>query len=217
MGAWVSRYNSSKKRAEGGYDRLSFNIDGKGLDIVQTLIDAFPERVHKSLKRAIHRAGQGCFKNVKKSIRERYNIKAEDIKANIIYRDNRKNNHYDEEILLVSKRFNLAYFSPRPNYIGGKRPKQGVSVLVNRQIGRFKIAGAFPANLYNTDDTRTPFRLYRRKDYGVEPYTRFPIKSLYGPSLPQMINEEEKFKILKTIEERFVKEFTHEMTKGFKY
>lgn len=165
------------------------------------LLNAFPERVAIATRRSINRAIDGINTDSARIIREKYNIKKRSINIGI-KKLKATGKSLNGKVEIGGRPISLKEFNPRPNRIGIRRPKEGITISIRRGE-RTLYKGSFLDRRGN---------IFVRK--GKE---RLPIKKLYGPRLYQMIDDNSRVGIRDMAKERLLKAFTHEMEKGGAY
>ena len=140
------------------------------------LLAHLPGAAQQAMARAMNRAILGARTAATKQTRAKYRIKAAAIKATMRMV---KATRFRLEASVVSrgKRIPLFGFGTKPNQPGTGGPgKPQLRVSVKRGGGRKKVRSAFVARVG---------RVARRKGK-----KRFPLESLFGPAVPQMLGNE---------------------------
>lgn len=168
---------------------------------ISDYINAFPERVEKSLVRAVNRSLQGINTDSSNIIRKSYNVKKRDISLSI-RKFKATKTKLEGRLDFDNKSIPLYKFSPSPKKFSIRKPKLGISVKIRK-------------------DKNTLFRSSFFNKSGVifvrEGKERLPIKKLYGPKIYQMINKDSREEIRINAERRLLNNFIHEIEKGFEF
>ena len=142
---------------------MQFEI--KGLKELRDALD--PKRYKKIATRVLNKLGSQTKTAVSREVRNTYNIK----------RDRLDSGFYMRRATWESLAVLLRYRGKTPGlqHFDARRTSRGVTVKVRKQGGRKVVQGAFmPKRIIG---------IYKRE--GME---RFPIKRLYGPDVPGMVN-----------------------------
>lgn len=179
-------------------DNVTVKVDEQLLnDVRNRLGDLSSKKANIVIYRSLNRAMTTVAARVSQEVRKDYNIKAGDIKATL---EKTRATRTNLAAIVKSKgepvpldRFKL---TPRKAQPKRKKPiKVGV-----KKDGMKEILHAFVADING-------IKVFKRKGK-----SRLPIKRLFGPSIPQMIgNEEVRLKINKAGQEMFYKRLDHEI------
>ncbi|MCP3923336.1 MAG: hypothetical protein GY714_12200 [Desulfobacterales bacterium] len=173
---------------------MNLNIDTDGLKNARLFFEVIGDKANGALARSVNRTIQGVKTDSVRSVRENYNVKAASVRKGFSFKKaNRRSSN--ASALVRGSRISLREFGVRPNSLRS-RPKVGLSVRVGRQ--RKTIRSSFFSKGKH---------IYRRVEK-----SRLPVEKLLGPSIPQMMNNEEVVNnVEKSAVERFEKNFKHEM------
>jgi len=153
----------------------------------ETLLGGIKDALPKVQARVINRSMQTARAEAVRAVRAEYAVSADAVRKTIEIK-NASFSNPTGTILSTGSPIDLAKFdvsSTRPN----PKAKSPVTVRVKLGGGRKPIKNAFLARLSNGH-----VGIFIRADKG-----RFPIKQLYGPSVPQMLGSEN---VSKRIEEK---------------
>lgn len=173
----------------------------------RNMLIGFEDEIPKVVSRAINRAIENARANVVREVRDHYNIKAKDIRTTLkISRSNSKN-----LAAVISSRgapLPTMAFKVRPGTVNGRR-RTPLTVSVKKGQSE-NLDRAFIATLGGSKG------VYERIGG-----PRLPIRQLYGPSVPQMIGNEEIIKQIadqarKTLDDRLDHEINRVLEAGVK-
>jgi hypothetical protein len=156
--------------------KLEMRFDKQVLRDTQRKLGDYHKKAPLALSRALNRAASNVTSNISKEVRKEYNIKAGDVKATLTKTKASAGNLS----AVVSSKGNvigLDKFKVSPKTVNPKR-KKSIKVGVKKN-GVKEILGAFVANIYGT-------KIFKRKTK-----SRLPIERLYGPSVPQMLKNQD--------------------------
>lgn len=164
---------------------MQFEI--KGLKELREALD--PKRYKKIATRVLNKLGSQGKTAISREVRNTYNIKRDRLDSGFYMR------RATWENLAVLLRYSGR--TPGLQRFDARRTNRGVTVKVKKQGGRKVVRGAFmPERIIG---------VYRR--VGKE---RFPIKRLYGPDVPGMVNIVGEDAAQRVIDEKANKILTHE-------
>lgn len=177
---------------------MSFKIDfdGNALLKAQEMLKNIPGGMQTATARAINRALQGARAAAVKAIRERYTVRATDIRETLKIKKATKS---DLEGSLTSRGtkldINASHFKVRPRTdTTGNRQRKVVAEIVKGSP--FEVQRGF---IYNS-------QVFRR-----EGRTRLPIAKQVGPAVPQMLEQDDVLqRTTEVISERFRERLEHE-------
>lgn len=182
-------------------------IDGSDLLKAETLLKNIPKGIEKAVKRSVSEAAKGVKVDMARVATKNYNVTAAKAKSTVSIAKGSD----DMKAIVASKGRPIALkdFNPKPGHVQYKgRRNRPVTVTIKKQSKKV-VKGGFAASM-DTGHIGVMKRLGQN---------RLPIKELYGPSVPQMINSEEVRKeIEEKAEERLAKSFAHNadrMLKGY--
>lgn len=177
---------------------IDMAIDGTDLTKARRVLETLGDKARPIVAKALNRAARGIPTDASKFTRQTYNVKARQVKESFSVQYANKN---DLMAYAQSKggTISLYRFGARPRHPRGRRPRRGVSVKV--MDVRKKIPGSFIAA------PKGGIGIFRRKGS-----SRFPIEKLYGPSVPQMVDNVDAIPDIEHgAEERFSKNLEHEI------
>lgn len=155
--------------------RVVVDLDQRMLKDVQQKLGAFSNRAPNAISNAINRAVTNVNSNIKKEVRKEYIVRAGDIQATLkVERASRAS--LSGKVKSTGNPISLEKFKISPKTPNPKR-KAPIKAAVKK--GSLKtVLGAFVADINGA-------KVFERKSS-----ERLPIKKLFGPSVPQMINNE---------------------------
>ncbi|MNW36155.1 Prophage minor tail protein Z (GPZ) [compost metagenome] len=156
----------------------------------------------KAASSALNRSAASARTAGARKVRERYTIKAKDVNA--VFKIIAKPSASSLEAVLRSRTGSLPLinFQTKPNAPPGRQPRGGVKVGVIKGQ-RKALKHAFVAKVGSGGHIGVFERSTRR---------RLPIKELFGPPIPEMLNAEDvRQEIEHAFSETFERRLTHEM------
>lgn len=182
--------------------RLSINIDKNKMNEVEKAMGSYYKQAPTALSRALNRAATNINSNIRKEVRKEYNIKAGDVNDTIT-RTRASKNNLSATVSSSGELIPLDKFKVSPKTVNPKR-RSPIKVGVKKN-GVKVLMGAFVADIQGA-------KVFRRSDS-----ERLPIKRLFGPSVPQMIGNEDVKKEIETQgQETFDKRLDHEIDRIMK-
>lgn len=179
--------------------KLTVDFEEKMLQEVQDKLGSFHKKAPNAIANALNRAATTVNKNTKLEVRKKYVIKSSDVQKTLT---KSKANRSNLGVVVKSEGalIGLEKFKIQPKTINPKR-KSPIKIGVKK--GNLKtVMGAFVANING------PKAFERSTD------KRLPINRLFGPSVPQMLeNEEVRSEIEQTGQETFEKRLDHEINR----
>lgn len=174
-------------------------INEKGLERVDKILKNLPEATKTIKLRAVSRAALAAKGEASRQGRNRYNLKADEINKTFEFAKPRKNN-ITARLISTGEMVRLIKFKVSPKNVP-KRPRS-VKVSVLKGQGMKTLNSAFIAKTENGS-----IGAFERKTK-----YRYPIRQLYGPSVPQLFKEQKvkeaiKNKAIEILENRI----THEL------
>lgn len=146
------------------------------VDRAVKMLAHLPGEAQRAMARAMNRALEGARTTAVKETRAEYRVSSRDVKATMRVQKATPAN-LQAEVVSTGKRIPLATFGARPTQPGTGGPgRPPLRVGVKRNGGRKPIEGAFISRV-----GRVAGRVGAK---------RYPIRSLYGPAVPQMIGAE---------------------------
>ncbi|MEI2466652.1 phage tail protein [Niallia taxi] len=155
---------------------VTVDLNQQMLTQVQSRLGALSNKAPNALTNALNRTLTNVASNVSKEIRKEYNIKASDVKQTIT---KTKASRSRMTAIVTSKGtpIPLDRFKISPKTVQPKR-KKPIKVGVKKG-GLKEVLGAFVSDLNG-------IKVFQR-----EGKKRLPVKRLYGPSIPQMLGNQE--------------------------
>lgn len=177
--------------------RMIVQVDERMLREVQAKLGSFSNKAPNAIARALNRAATNIKSNMSKEVRKYYTIKASDIKSTILkYRASRSN--LSASVVSRGNPIGLDKFKVSPKTVQPNR-KKPIKVGVKKD-GLKVVLGAFVADVAGIG-------VFERTTKA-----RYPIRRLYGPSVPQMLgNVHVREEIGKQGYETFQKRLDHEI------
>lgn len=174
------------------------------VDVQKRLGDMYtkaPNVISKSLNRTITNVNS----NIKKEVRERYHIKARDVSDNLNKPVRSSSSRLFAEVKSTGGPIPLDKFKVSPKTVNPNR-KSPIKIAVKKD-GVKKVMGAFVADING------------KKVFKRTTDARLPIKRLFGPSVPQMLGDEDvqenvNTKALETLNKRLDHEISRILDKG---
>lgn len=179
--------------------RMTVEIDKRMLRDVQRKLGSFSKKAPNAISNALNRAMSNINSNVKKEVRAKYNIKAGDVQ------DTLKKIRASRGSLAAGVHskggvIGLDKFKVSPKTVN---PRRKTPIRVGVKKGGMKSAGgAFVADISGA-------KVFKRRGK-----RRLPIQRLFGPSVPQMLdNKEIRARIEQQGQETFQKRLDHEINR----
>lgn len=177
------------------------DIQLKGADEALKKLATIPNGIEKAANRAINRTATSARAIVAREISKQYYVKITDIKKTIqLRRSNRKS--LSAELISRGGVIALSKYKVSPRGVQHRGSKnRPLRVAVKKGAGKKTIGSAFIAQ-FKSGHVGVVHRKGKR---------RFPLQELYGPSIPQMLKNEN---VIGPVKEqtatRLQKEFEHE-------
>ena len=151
--------------------------------------------------RALNKTATGMKTDIKRLIREEYNVPARDLEDRIWVNKATRKNLQARVRAFGKMSIPLIRYGARPNKPGGKRPAVGVSVLVKKTSGRKVVPLSFVGTAPDGSE-----QMYMR--VGDD---RLPVRRLFGPPhLAPLSTPEARQRLGEEAHERFQKNMEHE-------
>lgn len=184
---------------------FTIKIDTKQIDEVIKALD--PKKALKIMMRTLNKVGAQGKTAISRELRETYNIKKQRLdKAFFI-----------NQATIFSQAFELTARERTPGlqHYDARKTRKGVTVKVISSSGRKTVAHGFMANtpqgaIAIWKMKTEPKRLMKMGRYAGTNTQRVPIKRLYGPSVPGMINRVGINSFEKVVNEKLNSVFSHE-------
>ncbi|MEK8196259.1 phage tail protein [Lysinibacillus sp. FSL M8-0134] len=155
---------------------MLIQVDAAALRDVEQRLGQFANRAPNAIANSLNRASTNTASNITKETRSKYHLKPADIKATLKITKASKS-VLSAEVRSSGEAVPLDRFKVSPKTVNPKRKSQ-LKIAVKKN-GMKQVLGAFVANLHG-------IKLFKR-----ETNKRLPIARLFGPSIPQMIGNEE--------------------------
>jgi hypothetical protein len=179
--------------------RVIIDVDKKHIQNVENMLGSFHNQATSAISRAINRAATNVNSNIKKEVRKDYNIKAGDVNATLTKTKANKMN-LKAEVKSSGALIPLDKFKVSPKTVNPKRKSQ-IKIGVKKK-GLKTVIGAFVADING------------KKVFQRTTKSRLPINRLFGPSVPQMVgNEEIRSEIERQGQETFNDRLEHEINR----
>lgn len=179
--------------------RIVVDVDKKHIQDAESKLGELSNQAPTAISRALNRAATNVNSNIKKELRKEYNIKAGDIGATLSTLKANKAS-LKAEVKSSGALIPLDKFKVSPKTVNPKRKSQ-IKIGVKKD-GLKTVLGAFVAEVSGK-------KVFQRKGK-----SRLPIKRLFGPSIPQMLgNEEIRSEIERQGQETFYKRLEHEISR----
>ncbi|WP_227521995.1 phage tail protein [Bacillus solitudinis] len=179
--------------------KMLVTSDEKMLNDVQERLSQFPQKAPNAISSALNRGVTNMNSNSRKEIRKDYNIKAGDISPTLkVFRASRAS--LGASVQSKGGVIPLERFKISPKTINPKR-KTPIKAAVKKG-GAKSLGSGFVADISGP-------KVFKRTGE-----SRLPIKRLFGPSVPQMLeNERAREEIQKQGQETFEKRLEHEINR----
>ena len=182
--------------------KIEIKVDTKE---VERMLD--PKKFMKIITRTLNKVGDQGKTAISKKLRETYNIKKKRIDQAFTVRK-ASNSSLAYEIKIRER-------TPGLQHYGANKTGKGVTVKIISTSGRKVVKGGFMANtpqgaiaIWKTK--KETARIMKSGRYRGTGIWKMPIKRLYGPSVPGMINTIGINSFEKVVAEKFDKVFSHE-------
>lgn len=156
-------------------------IDDAALKDVQQKLGTIAYKAPNVIANSLNRSISNMNSNIQKEVRKDYHVKAGDIKKSL-NSVRASPNKLVAQVTSKGKLMGLDKFKVTPKTVNPKRKSQ-LKIAVKKD-GVKQIMGAFVASIHGT-------KIFKR-----EGKKRLPIERLMGPSIPQMIGNEEKVEVI---------------------
>lgn len=179
--------------------RFVVDVDKKMVKEIEKRLGDMNRRAPNAISNALNRAMNNVSSNISKEVRKEYVIKAKDVRETI-RKTRATRSNLSATVISRGGAIPLDRFRVSPKTVQPRR-KKPIRVEVKKD-GLKELLGAFVANING-------IKVFKR--VGKK---RLPIKRLFGPSVPQMLdNEEVRDKIEKQGQEMFEKRLDHEINR----
>lgn len=178
---------------------IRIQIDDAALSNVERRLGQLAHRAPNAIASSLNRTVTNITSNISKETRAKYHVKTADIKETIKVTKASKS-ALSAEVRSKGKPIPLDHFKVTPKTVNPKRKSQ-LKIAVKKD-GVKKVLGAFVANLSGV-------KVFKR-----ETAKRLPIARLFGPSIPQMIgNNDSVEKINQKARETYETRLNHEINR----
>jgi Prophage minor tail protein Z (GPZ) len=186
-------------------------IDAHKLQEVEERLGQYRKKAPVALYRAINRAAENLKSNAAKEVRNTYVIKAGEVKSTItISRATSK--RIAAAVISRGHALGLEKFRLRPAQPRHKKPPKSLKVQVRKDTGLKNLLGAFVASVQGNKVFERAKGRTRRKKRSDGQWTELPIKRLFGPPVPIMLeNEGVRSKLEAEAAKVFEKRLEHEI------
>lgn len=179
--------------------RVTIDLDKKLLEDVQSRLGNLSKKAPNAISNSLNRSMNNIATNISKEVRKEYNMKAKDIKATLVKTRSTRST-LGAVVKSKGELIPLDRFRVSPKTVQPKR-KAPIKVGVKKP-GLKPLLGAFVADISG----KKVFKRTGKK--------RLPVRRLFGPSIPQMIgNEEIARKIDEEGQKMFQKRMDHEINR----
>lgn len=185
--------------------RYNIKADEKTLNYARERLGDFQKQAPAAVARALNRATTNVNSNIKKEARQVYHIKAADIQKTLT-RTRATKSRLGSEVRSTGGVIPLDKFKITPKTVNPRR-KTPIKAAVKKSGGPKAITGAFMADINGV------------KAFERVSEFRLPIRRLYGPSVPQMLENEQVADEInqlgqKTFDQRLEHEISRILEKG---
>lgn len=162
---------------------VRISIDAAELKRVQGMLGEIAHKAPNVIASSLNRSISNLNANIPKEVRKYYHIKATDIKKTL-KSFKASSSNLSAKVTSTGKVLGLDKFKVSPKTVNPKRKSQ-LKIAI-KQGGTKRVLGAFVANIHGT-------KIFKR-----DGKTRLPVSRLMGPSVPQMIGNEESVNQIET-------------------
>lgn len=184
--------------------RITVDVNDAFVESVANRLGTFHKQAPNAISRALNRAATNVNSNIKKEVRKEYNIKARDIN-NTLKKTRATKSDLRAAVISTGSPLGLDKFKVSPKTVN---PKRKTPIKIGVKKGSLKrVMGAFIADINGPK----VFRRVTKK--------RLPIERLFGPSVPQMLGNENVVNVIeqegqKTFHKRLDHEIERILEKG---
>ncbi|MCE4048027.1 phage tail protein [Bacillus sp. Au-Bac7] len=180
---------------------LTVDIDRTLLSNVQNRLGPFPNKAPDVITRALNRAMTNVAASISREVRQEYNIKASDVK-NTLSKTRASKSRLSAIVTSRGQVIPIDRFKVSPKTVQPRR-KKPIKMAVKKGSGLVAVKGPFVVNING-------IKVFRR-----EGEKRLPVKRVMGPSVPQMIgNQEVVNKINQSGYETFLSRMDYEINRA---
>lgn len=179
--------------------RVVIDVDERSIRETQQRLGDFERRAPSAISNALNRGMANVNTNIKREVRKEYHIRAGDVNATLT-KIRASRGSLSAGVLSKGHLIGLDKFKISPKTVNPKR-KTPITAAVKKSGGG-KLGSAFPADING-------MKIFRRSGK-----SRLPINRLFGPSVPQMLdNEGMVHEIERQGQETFEKRLDHEINR----
>lgn len=178
--------------------RVTVDVDKKMIREVEKRLGEMSHKAPNVISNALNRALTNVSTNISKEVRKEYVIKAGDVKETLKKQKSTKST-LSASVRSVGGPVPLDRFRVSPRTVQPKR-KKPIKIAVKKD-GLKETLGAFIADI-------SGIKVFKRQTK-----RRLPIKRLFGPSVPQMVNEEVSERINEEGRAMFLRRLDHEVNR----
>lgn len=155
---------------------VRITVDDSNIKEVERKLGEFKEKAPNAIASALNRAATNLKSNISKEVRKEYHIKARDINETLkVFKASRSK--LSAKVESKGKALGLDKFKVSPKTVNPRRKSQ-LKIAVKKD-GIKQILGAFIADIHGI------------KVFTRDTKKRLPISRRFGPSVPQMVGDEE--------------------------
>lgn len=188
-------------------------VDAEKIKVVEQRLGELRKQAPVAIYRALNRAAANAKTNASKKVRETYTLRAKDVNETFSVRKASRNSL----VAVVSSRsgsIGLDKFKVRPLEPRHKKPPKSLKVQVKKEGGAKNLIGGFVASVSGNKVFQRE-KSSRHKKGGNDRWTELPIKRLFGPPVPEML---ERKSIREFVEQEaaqtFEKNLEHEIKRA---
>ncbi|MEC1744123.1 phage tail protein [Schinkia azotoformans] len=180
---------------------ITIDVNNRLLEKAEEDLKYIPKAVPKAVSAALNRTAEMAKTEITRKVRDQYYIRAKDVNETLKIRKASVSN-LQSIVRSTGRRRELIMFRVSPNTPRHKNPPSILRVAVKKD-GYKGIDGAFVARGASSGELHA----LRRTDK-----SRYPIHIKYGPSVPQMIDDEEVVEYINQYaNEKFEERIEHEV------
>lgn len=184
--------------------RVTVDVDEKMIQQVQDKLGKFHKQAPAAISRALNRAATTVNATVRKEVRKVYNIKAKDV-SDTLKKTKATRSDLRAAVISSGSPIGLDKFKVSPKTVNPRR-KSPIKIGVKKSNLK-RVMGAFVADVNG-------IKVFKRKTK-----KRLPIERLFGPSVPQMLENENVTDVVKkkgqdTFDQRLEHEINRILERG---
>lgn len=178
--------------------RVIVEVDEQMIRTVEKRLGEMSNKAPNAISNALNRAMTNVASSIKKEVRKEYIIKAKDVETTLIRRKATRKT-LSAAVYSRGSPIPLDRFKVSPRTVQPKR-KKPIKIAVKKD-GLKESLGSFVADIHG-------IKVFRRRTK-----KRLPIDRLFGPSIPQMINNKVAEKINEDGRTTFQRRLDHEINR----